>query len=159
MSHSLKTIVVPTDNSENSIEALHYATDLAEKYQSTVYVLHVVDFNFVDEAHYVQMGSYAYLLDVKEKDLEEGMKETEDFIKKHTGNKQIRLEKIVRAGEPVLEILIAAEELGADIIVMGTHGRTGLSHVLMGSVAEKVVRKAPCHVLTIKSQDLNPKAA
>ena len=153
MSYSLMTILVPIDNSKNSIGAFKYAADLAEKYQSTIFVLHVIDFNYINKAHCVQMGSYTNLIDTEDKILEKGMKETEDFIDKNTENKKIRIEKITKIGEPFLEIIITAKELKADLIVMGTHGRTGLSHIFMGSVAEKVVRKAPCPVLTVKSQD------
>ena len=60
---------------------------------------------------------------------------------------------IFAAGLPFMEIIKAAKEQKADMIVMGTHGRTGLEHVLMGSVAEKVVRRAPCPVLTVKHPD------
>ena len=59
----------------------------------------------------------------------------------------------VRAGNTFLEILQAAQELGSDLIVMGTHGRTGLAHVLIGSVAEKVVRKNTVPVLTVRGPD------
>jgi nucleotide-binding universal stress UspA family protein len=59
----------------------------------------------------------------------------------------------VRAGNPAREIVAAARELGVDVIVMGTHGRTGLSHALMGSVAERVVRLAPCPVLTLRAPE------
>jgi nucleotide-binding universal stress UspA family protein len=57
---------------------------------------------------------------------------------------------VLRTGTPFLEIVTAARELDSDLIVVGTHGRTGLAHVMIGSVAEKVVRKAPCPVLTVK---------
>jgi nucleotide-binding universal stress UspA family protein len=56
----------------------------------------------------------------------------------------------VRTGTPFLEIINSAKDLPADLVVMGTHGRTGLKHMLIGSVAEKVVRKSPCPVLTVK---------
>ena len=59
----------------------------------------------------------------------------------------------VVVGIPFMEIIHAAKELNSDMIIMGTHGRTGLQHVLMGSVAEKVVRRAPCPVLTVKHPD------
>jgi nucleotide-binding universal stress UspA family protein len=62
----------------------------------------------------------------------------------------LEVETIVIKGIPFHEIINAATEIGADLIVIGTHGRTGLSHVVMGSVAEKVVRKASCPVLTVR---------
>jgi nucleotide-binding universal stress UspA family protein len=59
----------------------------------------------------------------------------------------------MRVGAPFLEIIHAAQSESADLIVMGTHGRSGLAHVLMGSVAERVVNKAPCPVLTVRHPD------
>jgi nucleotide-binding universal stress UspA family protein len=64
--------------------------------------------------------------------------------------KSLKVEEILRIGVPFLEIVKAAKEREVDLIVMGTHGRTGLSHVLIGSVAENVVHHAPCPVLTVK---------
>ena len=63
----------------------------------------------------------------------------------------LAVEIVLKEGDPAAQILTTSKELGCDLIVMGTHGRTGLSHLLMGSVAEKVVRKATCPVLTIKN--------
>jgi nucleotide-binding universal stress UspA family protein len=57
---------------------------------------------------------------------------------------------VISFGVPFVEIIRAARDYGVDLIVMGTHGRTGVSHILIGSVAERVVRKAPCPVLTVK---------
>jgi nucleotide-binding universal stress UspA family protein len=62
----------------------------------------------------------------------------------------IRTERRYEEGEPVAEILLTAKECGADLIVMGTHGRTGLARLLMGSVADQVVRRAECPVVTVK---------
>jgi nucleotide-binding universal stress UspA family protein len=64
----------------------------------------------------------------------------------------VKVHAIFNEGKPFLEILRAAEEIQADLTVMGTHGRTGLAHVLIGSVAERVVRKAPCPVLTVRAK-------
>jgi nucleotide-binding universal stress UspA family protein len=63
----------------------------------------------------------------------------------------VEAERRLEEGDPVEAILRVAEEIGADLIVMGTHGRTGLSRLFMGSVAEQVLRRAPCPVLTLKS--------
>jgi nucleotide-binding universal stress UspA family protein len=66
-------------------------------------------------------------------------------------DRTIHVQRLLREGDPAQEILHTAEETKADLIVMGTHGRTGLRRLLMGSVAEVVLRKAPCPVLTVKS--------
>jgi nucleotide-binding universal stress UspA family protein len=71
----------------------------------------------------------------------------------------VRVEHRLVAGDPVAEILRAAQEQSCDLIVMGTHGRTGLGRLLMGSVAEQVVRRAPCLVLTLKSPTAGQVAA
>jgi nucleotide-binding universal stress UspA family protein len=65
----------------------------------------------------------------------------------------LKVKSLLKVGSPFLEILHTAQSEGADLIVLGTHGRTGLAHVLMGSVAERVVQKAPCPVLTIRHPD------
>jgi nucleotide-binding universal stress UspA family protein len=65
---------------------------------------------------------------------------------------QNRVETIILFGVPFLEIIITAKDKNVDLIVIGTHGRTGIAHMLIGSVAEKVVRKAPCPVLSVKSK-------
>ena len=77
----------------------------------------------------------------------------EEAMKKLPASPSAAVEDVVRAtrqGPPFLEILRYAKEVNADLIVMGTHGRSGLVHMLIGSVAEKVVRKAPCPVLTVR---------
>lgn len=152
MTEIFKKILVPTDNSENAREAFKYAADLAEKYDSTINVVHVID-----TSHFDQVTKYASELYMQspqryeETVIKEKTKETKDFIKKNLQNdKGLKVEKIIRRGKPFVEIIKTAKEIEADLIVMGTHGKTGLANVLMGSVAEKVVRKAPCPVLRIK---------
>src|SRR5262249_43964504 len=65
----------------------------------------------------------------------------------------LKAKPLLKVGSPFLEILHTAQAEGSDLIVLGTHGRTGIAHVLMGSVAERVVQKAPCPVLTIRHPD------
>lgn len=158
-----KKILIPTDNSENSADALRLALDLGEKYGASVHVLHVVHTSYLTEAHKHESHRF---LNVEsphtyEKDLiEERTKETNDFVRATTGGTSgVTVDVKVREGDPPVEILKAAEEKGVDLIVIGTHGRTGLLHVLMGSVAEKIVRKASCPVLTVKHEGVIYKAA
>ena len=82
----------------------------------------------------------------------ERQKKLEEFVGRYDAQ-GIKTSCILKSGPPFLEILIAASELNADLIVMGTHGRSGLANVLIGSVAEKVVRRAHCPVLTVKPED------
>lgn len=141
-----KRILVPTDNSENSREAFRYAIGLAEKFQSKIHVLYVIDRGYLEHGYDPRV-----LDDLEEHLFEEKTKETKEFINKNTKNKEgLHIEMSIKSGNPFVEIITTAREKEADLIVMGTHGRTGLSHVLMGSVTKKVVRKAPCPVLTIK---------
>ena len=84
-------------------------------------------------------------------DMEENrQKEMEEFIEREVTDASIKIEKSIRHGRPFLEIIQAAKDESVDLIVIATHGRGGLEHVLFGSTAEKVVRKAPCPVLSIR---------
>ncbi|MDQ1271904.1 MAG: hypothetical protein QG591_534 [Planctomycetota bacterium] len=140
----LKKILCPVDHSECSYLALKYAISLALKDEAKLYLMHVIDTRLYDTEIY---KFSPYKLD--EIDMN---KIHEDLIKSLPEGTMdvLEVETIVLKGIPFHEIINAATEIGADLIVIGTHGRTGLSHVVMGSVAEKVVRKAPCPVLTVR---------
>lgn len=154
MANLFKNILLPTDNSENSREAFKYAISLAEEYGSTIYVVYVIDISYLEEGYMYESKPLRSPVDLEENVVKEKTDETEEFIKRNSRDKkELKIEKLIRRGKPFVEIIIAAREKEADLIVMGTHGRTGLSHSLMGSVAEKVVRKAPCPVLTVKPRN------
>jgi len=141
---TLKKILCPVDHSECSYLALKYAISLALKDEAKLYLMHVIDSRLYDTEIY-KFGPHK-LNEIDEskiradlmKSLPEG---TTDVLE---------VETIVVKGVPFNEIINAAMEINVDLIVIGTHGRTGLSHVMLGSVAEKVVRKAPCPVLTAR---------
>jgi len=148
MSIMIKKILCPTDFSENSEHALKYALALATLSQAELQLFHVVEpINYpqstelfepvLDEVELTMKMEAAF-----QKQLEDQVSALKDEYSKITG-------KIVM-GNTFLAIIQAARDESVDIIVMGTHGRTGLAHVLIGSVAEKVVREAPCPVLTVK---------
>jgi len=148
MSIMIKKILCPTDFSENSEHALKYALALATLSQAKLQLFHVVEpINYpqstelfepvLDEVELTMKMEAAF-----QKQLEDQVSALKDEYSKITG-------KIVM-GNTFLAIIQAARDESVDIIVMGTHGRTGLAHVLIGSVAEKVVREAPCPVLTVK---------
>ena len=141
---TLKKILCPVDHSECSYLALKYAISLALKDEAKLYLMHVIDSRLYDTEIYKFGPHKLNEIDVSKiradlmKSLPEG---TTDVLE---------VETIVVNGVPFNEIINAATEINVDLIVIGTHGRTGLSHVMLGSVAEKVVRKATCPVLTVR---------
>lgn len=142
----IKKILYPTDFSEGSGAAVPYVADLVRKYGSKLYIIHVV-YDVVKAAGwYVPHISTDELF--KEMD-KSAMKELQRCcVEELRGYGDI--ERAVLKGEPYEEIAKFAKEKGVDLIVMGTHGRKGLDKVLFGSTAEKVVRTAPCPVLTVR---------
>ena len=151
----LTRILAPTDFSRSSGFALEWAANLAEMLRADLILLHVVpeeEGKIIEEV--IGEGAAVQIpRGVRENVLEERQKKFREQLQivlpEHL-KKSLRVEEILRIGVPFLEIVKAAREKDVDLIVMGTHGRTGLSHVLIGSVAEKVVHHAHCPVLTIK---------
>ena len=140
-------ILFPTDFSDHSNHAFTYALSFAKEYRAKLVLLHVVED--------VQYLANAYMFDVpmmpSYSDMEESRsKELDEFIEREVADSGVNVEKSIRHGRPFVEIIQAAREEEADLIVIATHGRGGLEHVLFGSTAEKVVRKAPCPVLSIR---------
>jgi universal stress protein A len=141
----IRRILVPFDFSEYSEKALTWALALAESWRSHVLLLHVVPRPSYPP---LLMGSYFNVVEFEaslQADAEARAKERVA----HTGNKTVQIDAQVVIGEPFSDICLMAEQEKVDLIVMGSHGRTGLSHVLLGSVAERVVRHAPCPVLVV----------
>ena len=148
MSIELKKILCPTDFSENSEHAMKYALTLATLSQAKLLLFHVVEpLTYPQSTEFFEPVLDEVDLTMKmeaafQKQLEDQVAALKDEYPKISG-------KLV-TGNTFLEIIQTARDEGVDIIVMGTHGRTGLAHVLIGSVAERVVREAPCPVLTVK---------
>jgi universal stress protein A len=141
---SLKKILCPIDHSDCSKEALKYAVSLAMKDEAKLLLLHVIDirsFNEGLDAMTKQMPDEETLEQLRVKLLDCIPEEIRD---------DMDIEAIVVQGIPFAEIISTAKEKEIDMIVIGSHGRTGLSHMMLGSVSEKVVRKAPCPVLTVR---------
>ena len=142
---NIKNILCPIDYSVYSEMALKYAIEFAEKYQAKLYLVHVLDIRVYDindpDLYNVNIVDEETINKLRERLLK--------CVNEDTKSK-ISVAAIIIQGVPFAEIIRTAKELKIDLIVLGTHGRTGLSHALMGSVAEKVVRKAPCPVLTIR---------
>ena len=142
---TFKKILCPVDYSDCSAKALRYAAGLALKDSARLYLMHVIDkrvYDYGGPIYEAQLSPDAEVIDrLKEKLGESVPKEIRG---------DIDVETIVTVGVPAQEIVNAADDKGVDVIVMGTHGRTGVAHVVMGSVAENVVRNALCPVLTVR---------
>ncbi len=142
-------ILVPIDFSEPSREALRYAVAIGEKFDSKITLLHVVQ----DIALMLPDAIPPSPLPIPtlEQMSEAAKRQCADLIRsENLSARGIRTE--VRIGSPYNEILAFAREDATGLIVMSTHGRSGLSHLFMGSVAERVVRHAPCPVLTVREE-------
>jgi nucleotide-binding universal stress UspA family protein len=144
----LAKILYPTDFSELSIYALRYAKSFVQAYRAKLHCLHVVDEAY---QYWMAMGPDSVPVGPATEDiLQSARKEMERFAAEHLADVPGKVITEVIVGRPFIEIIRYARSQGIDLIVLATHGRTGLSHVLLGSVAERVVRKAPCPVLTIR---------
>jgi nucleotide-binding universal stress UspA family protein len=138
---AIKTILHPTDFSEGSALAFRLACSLARDYGARLIVLHAAP------PPVVVYGD-GIVAPAPVSDLESLSVKLRELRPRHAN---VAVEHRLIEAEPVATILQVADDAGADVIVMGTHGRTGLSRVLMGSVAERVVRQAPCPVVTVKA--------
>jgi universal stress protein A len=142
---NIQTILVPFDFSEHSEKAFTWALAFAEKWSARIHVLHVIPTVAFPP---MLMGSAFNLADI-----EIGLrKAAEEQLRGFLAGKKapsVSLSTQVVLGEPFDDICNVAVQEKADVIVMGSHGRTGLGHVVLGSVAERVVRYAPCPVLVV----------
>ena len=144
--YKVERILCPTDFSEGSLQALSAATDIAAKLGAELSIVHVVpimstlptDPNFVFEVHQRQDSLFGEM----EKRLYEVARESKD--------KGILGRVFVGHGDAAAEIVRVAKERSVDLIVVSSHGRTGLGRILFGSTAEAIVRHAPCPVLVVK---------
>jgi nucleotide-binding universal stress UspA family protein len=139
---AIRTVLHPTDFSTNSETAFRIACSLARDYGARLIVLHV------DVPPIVLINEGIGIPPPAAPGDDTGLKDKLEQLK--APDPKVRLEHVLLKGDPTSEILRVAKEHKADVMVMGTHGRTGLGRLLMGSVAEEVVRKASCPVVTVK---------
>ena len=146
---NLKKVLYPTDFSEYSLAALPYAVNIAKHNGADLYCLHVVD---IPHEEYLT-SEYMVPLNVphvsKDKVLRTARTRMERFVTENLSEIE-KVESRVIVGVPFLEIIRYARDQSIDLIVIGTHGHSALAAMLLGTVAEKVVRKAPCPVLTVR---------
>ncbi|MFQ5707035.1 MAG: universal stress protein [bacterium] len=144
---NIRNILVPLDFSDHSKTALAYAKAMAARYKAKLALLHIIE-ESLHPAFYVTGESSIFDLvpDIKAKS-EAGLRKMFD----ETPGPTVEIEVQVAEGRAARDIVKFAEEQDSDLIVIATHGLTGIEHFLIGSIAEKVVRRAPCPVFTVKS--------
>jgi len=144
---ALKNILVATDFGEAADAALAYGRELARTFDSALHVLNVAD------DVYVRLGGDAYVavLPDLQKDLEAEAKKQLDALLVDNDPKPLPIKKVVLTSSATAAAIVQyATDRNIDLIIVGTHGRGAVAHLLMGSVAERVVRTAPCPVLTVR---------
>ncbi len=140
-------ILVPVDFSAPSDAALEYARDVAARYGSSLHLLYVAEDPY--RALYSAEVFVAEVEGLREEILSDAEKRLKDRLRPSDVT-ELRATAVSIIGTPAGSIIEYAAGHGIDLIVMGTHGRGGMAHLLLGSVAERVVRTAPCPVLTIR---------
>jgi universal stress protein A len=157
----VKRILVPIDFSPDSLHALALARDLAKRFRAEMLILHVVDQTYLANAPELSAANPAFAKLLHE-EWRVATEQTERLARRlppvrsdPTGSgsqprRRPQARTMVKRGAPWQMIVDTAKRNAADLIVMATYGRTGLAHMLIGSVAERVVRHAPCAVLTVR---------
>ena len=142
----LRRILVPIDFSEHSRKALQYAIPFAQQFKASIDLLYVVEPTvYPADFSFGQVGFPA----VEEELRQRGGAELNAMIEKEIGSR-VAARSAVRTGKAFNEIDLYAREAAVDLIIIATHGHSGMEHVLFGSTAEKVVRYAPCPVLVVR---------
>lgn len=143
-----KTILVPIDFSPHSKNALKYAVPLARNFGAGLHLVYVVE----PTVYPADLGFGQVVMPGVEDELRsKGESELASLVQTDIG-RSVKATVAVRTGRPHQEILIEAEEKKADLIVVATHGHTGVEHILFGSTAERIVRSAKCPVMTIRPE-------
>ncbi|MDZ7763594.1 MAG: universal stress protein [Melioribacteraceae bacterium] len=146
MKKMIKKVLVPIDFSDYSINALKYAVDFTQHFEADMILISVIE-PMIYPADF-SMGQVA--IPATDQNLTERVEnELKDLAEKEIGDK-VKTKRIIKSGKPFYEINETARDEDVDLIIIATHGHTGVEHLLFGSTAEKVVRKAPCPVLTLR---------
>ncbi|MGE4092745.1 MAG: universal stress protein [Candidatus Binatia bacterium] len=144
---NVKTILVPYDFSDYAAHAFAWASELAQLWNARIILLHAVP--LFARISYTEAPVLFDIPKVEAELVADGEKQLREFIAK-ANQPQLRIEAQTMLGDPFAVICQVAERDQVDLIVMGSHGRTGLAHVFMGSVAERVLRHASCPVLVAR---------
>jgi len=144
--YDIKKILVPVDFSDYSKIALKHAVNFAQRFNSKLFLIYVIE-PMVYPTDF-SIGQIA-IPAVENNLTSRAEEELQNLVKNEIAGK-LESEVIIKSGKPFMEIIECAGEMDADLIIIATHGHTGVEHLLFGSTAEKVVRKAPCPVLTLR---------
>jgi len=147
---AINNILVATDFGEAADSALRYGRELAGRFGATLHVLNVVEDAF---ASAFAVEAYSAVVPEMLKEVESAARGRLHELVVDSDGSGPRTTSAIRTGSPICAIVDYAREHDIDLIVMGTHGRGALAHVVMGSVAERVVRLAPCPVLTVRNPE------
>ena len=145
MTDQIRKILVPVDFAASSNKAFLHAKEMVKWWEGELHVIHVLDTEFLS-------GAVHITIEPLDESVAKWKKRAEDKLKNiyHVGGEDLEGEIHIRQGKPHEEILKLADELGVDMIVMGSHGRKGLERAIFGSVAEKVARMCKVPILIIK---------
>ena len=146
MEPEIKKILVPIDFSDYSKNSLKYSVNFAKSFNASLILVYVVE--PVIYPPDFSMGQIA--IPAAGLEMDKRAKEEMDKLAEKEIPSEVKVQKIVKTGKPFIEIIETAAEEDVDLIIIATHGHTGVEHILFGSTAEKVVRKAPCPVLTLR---------
>jgi len=143
-------ILYPTDFSQHSQAAIPLALDLAKRYEAELHCLHAVDL----QHEFFMEGGYVIPLQTEPIDWQRthkaALEHMNEFVNRHMPERSDPVKQVIAEGKPFEQIIRYARQEKIDLIVIGTHGHSALASMLIGSVAEKVVRKAPCAVLIVR---------
>ncbi len=142
----IKKILVPIDFSDYSKKALQYTVKLAKSFNAELFLVYVIE----PMVYPADLSMGQMVIPQSEVNLsEKANTELEELATNEIGD-SLKYNILIKTGKPFMEIIETATEVDADLIIIATHGHTGVEHLLFGSTSEKVVRKAPCPVLTLR---------
>ncbi len=143
---TIKKILVPIDFSDYSKKALKYTIDFAKQFNAEIILVYVIE----PLMYPADLSMGQMIIPQSTVDLGEKSKAELEVLAKNEIGDLLNFDTIVKTGKPFIEIIETAAETDSDLIIISTHGHTGVEHLLFGSTSEKVVRKAPCPVLTLR---------
>ncbi|HYG78289.1 MAG TPA: universal stress protein [Planctomycetota bacterium] len=149
----LKRILVPSDLSDNAEAVMPFAGDLARKYQGEISLVHVFERDYyatAAAAEGIVVGASEWLNGIRS----QREKHLNEVAARFSAQEKVTVRSVLLDGNTIEEILRFVQDQSIDCMIVSTHGRTGLSHLLLGSIAEKLVRLSPCPVISIRPQSM-----